>query len=131
MASIVYFTIQADDIERAAAFYTKTFGWRIEKWGGTWDGSDDYWLIDTGTEEQPAMQGTLMKRPGAVDSPMLNGYMCGIESTSIDADLETVVANGGSLVFPKITIPAVGWVAYCRDTEGNFFELRQMDTSAA
>jgi predicted enzyme related to lactoylglutathione lyase len=42
-----------------------------------------------------------------------------------------VADNGGSLLSPKVTIPDVGWVAYCRDTEGNFFELRQMDPSAA
>jgi predicted enzyme related to lactoylglutathione lyase len=131
MARIVYFTIQADDIERAGTFYRNVFGWQIEKWGGTWDGSDDYWLVSTGDENNPGLSGTLMKRPGPVDSGLLNSYMCGIESTEIDADLKAVVDNGGSLVSPKITIPGVGWVAYCRDTEANFFELRQMDSSAA
>jgi predicted enzyme related to lactoylglutathione lyase len=131
MAGIVYFTIQADDIERAAAFYSKTFGWEIEKWGGTWAGTDEYWLINTGTAEQPGLAGTLMKRPGPVQSPLLNGFMCGIQSTSIDADIQAVAGNGGSLLSPKVTIPGVGWVAYCRDTEGNFFELRHMDPSAA
>lgn len=131
MAGIVYFTIQADDIERAADFYRKTFGWEIEKWGGTWAGTDEYWLINTGTADQPGLAGTLMKRPGPVQSPLLNGFMCGIGSTSIDADIQAVGENGGSLLSPKVTIPGVGWVAYCRDTEGNFFELRHMDPSAA
>jgi predicted enzyme related to lactoylglutathione lyase len=131
MANIVYFTIQADDVERAVDFYRQTFGWEIEKWGGTWANTDDYWLINTGTAEQPGLPGTIMKRPAPVQSPLLNGFMCGIESTSIDADIKAVADNGGSLLSPKVTIPGVGWVAYCRDTESNFFELRHMDPSAA
>jgi predicted enzyme related to lactoylglutathione lyase len=131
MSQIVYFTIQADDTERAGAFYRNMFGWQIEKWGGSWAGSEDYWLINTGSEDEPGLSGTLMKRPAPADSQLLNAFMCGIESTAIDDDLEAVVTHGGSLVSPKITIEGVGWVAYCRDTEGNFFELRQMDASAA
>ena len=131
MSQIVYFTIQADDTERAGTFYKEMFGWHIEKWGGSWGGSEDYWLINTGTEDEPGLPGTLMKRPAPVESPWLNGFMCGIETVAIDDDLEAVVAHGGELVSPKITIEGVGWVAYCRDTEGNFFELRQMDESAA
>lgn len=131
MARIVYFTIQADDVLRAADFYRNTFGWHIEKWGGEWGGTDEFYLIETGTEDDPALPGTLMKRPGKVDSQLLNAFMCGIESTAIDDDMAAVVANGGSLVSPKVTIPGVGWVAYCRDTEENFIELRQMDPEAA
>ncbi|MFF7995594.1 VOC family protein [Kitasatospora xanthocidica] len=131
MARIVYFTIQADDVLRAVDFYQKSFGWHIEKWGGEWGGTDEFYLIETGTEDEPGLPGTLMKRPAKVDSQLLNGFMVGIESGDMDADMAKLVANGGSLVSPKVTIPGVGWVAYCKDTEDNFIELRQMDPEAA
>jgi predicted enzyme related to lactoylglutathione lyase len=32
-----------------------------------------------------------------------------------------VAANQGQIVQPKAEIPGVGWLAYCKDTEGNIF----------
>jgi len=43
-ARIVHFEIPADDPQRAAAFYKKAFGWKIEKWPGPME----YWMVTTG-----------------------------------------------------------------------------------
>src|SRR6266853_4025973 len=43
-ASIVWFEIPADNVERAKKFYGALFGWKIEKFPGM----TDYWHIDTG-----------------------------------------------------------------------------------
>ena len=43
-ASIVWFEIPADNVERAKKFYGDLFGWKIEKFPGPMD----YWHIDTG-----------------------------------------------------------------------------------
>ena len=44
MSRIIHFEIPASDPERAANFYRRTFGWKIEKWPGPMD----YWLVTTG-----------------------------------------------------------------------------------
>jgi len=41
------------------------------------------------------------------------------------------VAAGGSIAVPKMPIPTMGWLAYCKDTEGNLFGMMQMDAKAA
>src|SRR5204863_10015325 len=47
----------ASNPERAANFYRKAFGWKIEKWPGP----TDYWLVNTGAEGTPGINGGLMK----------------------------------------------------------------------
>ncbi len=50
MPRVIHFEIPASDPERAAAFYKKTFGWKIEKWPGP----TEYWLVTTlGTSCSP------------------------------------------------------------------------------
>ncbi len=122
MPRVIHFEIAADDPERAVGFYTKVFGWKIEKW----DGPSEYWLVTTGPENEPGIDGGLGRRsePGA-----------GTENTvgvdSVDAAVEKVVAHGGKVIRPKAAVPGVGWLAYCQDTEGNRFGLMQDDSSAA
>ena len=41
------------------------------------------------------------------------------------------VAAGGTVAVPKMPIPTMGWLAYCKDTEGNIFGMMQMDPAAA
>ncbi len=57
----VHFEIHADDPERAAAFYRSVFDWEIEKW----EGPREYWLVTTGPEGTPGINGGLMKRARA------------------------------------------------------------------
>jgi hypothetical protein len=57
MASIVWFEIPADDVERAKSFYGALFGWKIEKFPGPME----YWHIDTGGSDD-APDGGMLKR---------------------------------------------------------------------
>lgn len=122
MSRITHFEIPADDPERAIKFYETVFGWTIEKW----DGPIEYWLIMTGPEDQPGIDGGLAKR----SDPEI-----GVENTIEVADLEgsllDVEKNGGKLIRPKIAVPGVGWMAYIKDTEGNIFGLMETDPEAA
>jgi len=43
-ASLVWFEIPADNVDRARTFYGKLFGWKIERFPGP----RPYWHIDTG-----------------------------------------------------------------------------------
>jgi predicted enzyme related to lactoylglutathione lyase len=45
--------------------------------------------------------------------------------------LVKAVAAGGVVAVPKMPIPTMGWLAYCKDTEGNLFGMMQMDANAA
>lgn len=122
MSRVTHFEIPADNPERAIKFYETVFGWTIEKW----DGPIEYWLIMTGPEDQPGIDGGLAKR----SDPEI-----GVENTIEVADLEgsllDVEKNGGKLIRPKIAVPGVGWMAYIKDTEGNVFGLMETDPEAA
>lgn len=47
MPRVVHFDISVDDPERAIKFYTEVLGWNISKW----EGSIDYWFVNTGEQK--------------------------------------------------------------------------------
>lgn len=117
---IVHFEIPADDPERAKDFYEKVFGWKIEKW----DGPMDYWLVNTG-EKDPGINGGLTRR---ADPVTITTNTVGVEN--LDNKLNEVTGAGGEIVMPRSVIPNMGYLAYCKDTEGNIFGLMESDESA-
>jgi predicted enzyme related to lactoylglutathione lyase len=127
MPRIVHFDIRTDDPERAIAFYKKAFGWSIVKWSG---GPMDYWLVTTGPEGEPGINGGLSRRmePGKCEHS--HGYNCTVGVDSIDDAVEKVKAAGGTITMQKTPLPGVGWFAACVDTEGNGFALMQADPKA-
>jgi predicted enzyme related to lactoylglutathione lyase len=125
MGRVVHFEIHADDPERAGRFYERAFGWTIHKWEVPQEGLD-YWLVTTGPDSEPGINGGIMKRrdpQGAVYNT--------IAVDSVEAACRRLEDCGGKVVVPKFAVPGVGWVAYFRDTEGNVFGLHQADPSAA
>ena len=116
MPRVVHFEIPADDPERAVKFYEAAFGWKISKW----EGPMEYWLVITGEEDQPGIDGAIMPREGpAAQANTVNT----VEVSSFDEFADKVKAAGGKLLSPKQEIPGVGYHAYCADTEGNLFGL--------
>ena len=126
MPRIIHFDVKTDDPDRAMAFYKKAFGWSFEKWNGPMD----YWMVTTGPEGTPGINGGLSKRMEPVTCTDTHGYECTIGVDSIDDGIEKVKAFGGTITMPKTPIPGVGWFAGCRDTEGNGFSLMQDDPKA-
>ena len=83
----VHFEISADDPERALHFYREVFGWQSQKW----DGPRDYWLLSTGANDEPGIDGGLaLRHPGP---PVVNT----IEVDSIDAHLAKIASQGGQI----------------------------------
>jgi predicted enzyme related to lactoylglutathione lyase len=121
MPRVVHFEIHAGNPERAISFYQKVFDWGFQKW----EGPMPYWLITTGPNDQPGINGGLVQRQGEVDGQAVIGYVCTVDVQSVDASTATVQANGGTVVLPKMPIPGVGWLVYCKDTEGNIFGMMQ------
>jgi uncharacterized protein len=114
--------IPSDNPERAIAFYEAVFGWKFQKW----EGPMPYWLITTGPDSEPGINGGMLPRQHP-NQPCVNTTTV----ANIDATLATVAAHGGQTVVPKMPVPTVGWMAYCKDLDGNIFGLMQMDAAAA
>lgn len=111
MPRVIHFEINADDPKRAAQFYENVFGWKISKW----EGPAEYWLVNTGDEKQPGINGGIM---GCMDKATIVNT---IDVPSVDEYVKKVVKAGGKQVSKKNAIPGIGYFAYCADTEGNIF----------
>ena len=121
MPRVIHFEIDAAKPERLVNFYEKIFGWKIEKW----EGPVEYWLITTGKDDQPGINGGLSKRTES--QPTIANT---IDIPSVDEFVKKVEKNGGKIVVPKHAIPGVGYIAYFKDPEGNVFGMMQDDPSA-
>ena len=126
MPRVVHFEIHAGDAARAINFYEKIFGWTFSKW----DGPMPYWLVTTGPDSEPGINGGLHERRGEIDGQAVIAYVCTVGVESVDASIATVAANGGTIAVPKMPIPGMGWLVYCKDTEGNIFGMMQPDANA-
>ena len=120
MGRVIHFELPIDNAERATNFYSGVFGWTIQKW----EGPTDYWLIGTG-EGQPGIDGAFTMRSGAMTHTTNT-----IEVTSLDDAVAKVRELGGTVLEARLTVPGIGYLAYCIDTEGNVFGMMQNDQSA-
>jgi len=127
MARVAHFEIHADDPQRAINFYSTLFGWEFQQWGG-----QEYWLIKTGSADEPGIDGGLVRRRG--DRPQVgqavNAYVCTIMVTSLDETIAAADKGGGTVALAKMPVPGVGWLAYFHDPEGNIFGVMQNDPNA-
>jgi predicted enzyme related to lactoylglutathione lyase len=120
MPRVIHFELFADEPERAAKFYNDVFGWKSDKWG-----EQDYWLISTGEEGTPGINGGMGRRE-ANRMQTTNT----IDVPSVDEYVEKITSAGGKVVAPKMPITGVGYLAYCMDTENNLFGIIQNDPNA-
>jgi predicted enzyme related to lactoylglutathione lyase len=116
MARVEHFEIAATDPEKVISFYKNTFGWQIEKWNGP----TDYWLVNTGDQAKPGINGAITLREGALGATINT-----IGVPSFDDALEKVIMNGGKAITDKTDIPGVGIMCYCEDIEGNRFGIME------
>ena len=121
MPRIVHFEIPAENPERAVKFYQKVFNWKIEKWAGPMD----YWLVTTGDEKQPGINGAI-----TLKSKLAAVTINTVDVPSVDNFLKKITEAGGKVVLKKTAVPGVGYLAYCADTEGNVFGIMQNDPAA-
>jgi hypothetical protein len=105
--------IPYDDEERAKAFYTKVFGWSMTPM----DGFDGYSMYEAG----PGDLGGGLGRRGVNAPDRIRNY---VDCDDIDAAIERVIANGGSIQEPKTDL-GFGWMAAFLDSEGNELGLYQ------
>ncbi|HYE22801.1 MAG TPA: VOC family protein [Verrucomicrobiae bacterium] len=125
----MHFEIHAEDPARAVNFYQSLFGWEFKQWGNP---QQEYWLITTGKEGEPGINGGLFKRRGPVPevAQPVNAYVCTVETDNLDSYINKVKKMNGKIVVEKMAIPGVGWLCYCTDSEGNIFGMTQSDIKA-
>ena len=131
MKRVVHFEIGAQDPERASKFYSTVFGWKIQKWT---DNHQEYWLVTTGSLDEPGIIGGIFHRVERVPRPEriqeANAYICTMDVENLDESIAKVNANGGEVVTEKLEIPGTGYLAYANDTEGNIFGMMESSPDA-
>lgn len=120
-ASVAWFEVPADDIERAKTFYGSLFGWTFAKIPAA---IPDYWHIDTGGKDA-SPDGGLMPRMHPAQ-PITN-Y---VAVPSVSTAATKVRKLGGTICKPKTPVPGMGYFVICEDTEGNTFALWEMNPRA-
>jgi len=119
--TVVHFEIPAGDTEKLMKFYTKLFGWKMQK--VEWM---DYWLIETvpvnekGQHVRPGVNGGMYKKEVHDDRP--RNF---ISVESVDEYIKKIKALGGKIIVPKQEVPKTGWTAIAIDPEGNVFGIFQ------
>jgi len=126
MSRVIHFEIHAENPERAIAFYQSCFGWQFQQWGG----AVEYWTIKTGPDNEPGINGGLIRRKGKIDGQAVIAYVCTIDVENLDQTISTVEKHGGVVVHEKMTIPGIGWLIFMKDAEGNIFGALQADKHA-
>ena len=117
---LAHFAINADDVDRAKAFYSRVFGWTYASWG-----PPGFYVIE-GAGPYAAIQG----RRELTKGQKMTGFECTIAVESIDRAEAAVLAGGGTVALPRSVIAGVGTLMFFRDTEGNTFGCMQYDPKA-
>lgn len=114
---IRHVSFNADDLDRARAFYEAALGWRLEPWG-----PPDYYQAFH-EDQILALHARRELKPGA--------RMVGAEITfsvkDLDASIAAIEGAGGRLVSRPFYIEGVGRLVYFEDTEGNIAGAMQYD----
>lgn len=109
--AVVHFEIGCPDVKAGSAFYGAVFGWKLVPAGNSA-------LIETGKEG--ALPGHLNQLAPHDPQQYITVY---IETDSLEADLEAVVANGGERMVDPIQLPDGRRFAWFKDVAGNMVGL--------
>lgn len=120
VGSIVWFQIAADDMERAKAFYSNLFGWKVNPFRGM----TDYQQIETGRADG-SPNGGLAKRDDQ-NHPIITYFAV----ESVDESAAKIKKHGGKILQPKTAVPQMGYFAVCQDTEKNTFGIWELNDNA-
>lgn len=78
-------------------FYKNVFKWKIDKWDGY-----DYWLITTGEDNEPGINGALLSNEF---SSMVRDI---INVDSYDDFAQKIEKTGGKMLSKKMEVPGLG-----------------------
>ena len=122
MPKVNFFEIPFDDPERVTKFYSKVFGWEIEK--NTSAGFDYYFIHtrddDDGDDPLSASSyswGMIKKREPADHTVIY------VDVPSVEEYSKKVDENCGKILVQKTEVKDMGYFIYCEDSEQNRFVL--------
>ncbi len=118
---VVHFEIPCDNPEQTINFFKDVFGWTFQPFG-----NEEYWLVTTGDEKSPGINGGFMKKRDP-RQPVVNT----INVENLDESIQKIEKAGGKIMLPKMAVPTVGWVAYFTDPDGNIHGIWQNDPAAS
>lgn len=123
---VVHFEMPSVDNKRAAAFYTKAFGWDMQELGpemggyllaGTTDTDENQMVTTPGT-----INGGFFKRQ---DDELNRAPHVVISVDDIEESRKAVEDAGGQIMTEKMNIPGIGLYYSFKDTEGNIVGMLQ------
>ena len=123
MPRVVHFEIYTENPDAVRPFYQDVFGWKFQKFEG---GPMEYWVVTTGDDKQPGINGGLTRPREGQSAGTLNT----IGVPSLDESIKKIEQSGGKICVPKMGIPGVGWLAYAQDPGGNVFGIIEPDANA-
>jgi uncharacterized protein len=118
MSRVVHFEIMAREPQKAIDFYSTVLDWKFEKQDNP---GLDYWLVTTGDERAPGING------GLASGDPIGAVVNTIGVADVDATLQKVEENGGKIVRPREPLPGMGPYATFEDPAGNQFGLMQVN----
>ncbi len=124
-SNLAHFSINADDVPAARAFYERVFGWTFTAWG-----PPGFFQIRTGTEDAPGVPGALQRRRELVEGRPTIGAECTFAVDDVDATARSIVAAGGTILLDRFTISGVGHLIFFEDPAGNAIGAMQYDPAA-
>jgi uncharacterized protein len=117
---VTHFEVPCDNPEQTMNFFKEVFGWTFQKFGDM-----PYWTVITGDDKSPGINGGFMKKNDP-NQPVVTT----IEVAHIDEAMTKIEKAKGKIVVPKMPIPAVGWLAYFKDPDGNIHGVYENDPGA-
>lgn len=115
-----WFEIYVQDMDRAKAFYEKTFGAKLQQL----DSPIEIWAWPMDAKGI-GCKGALVKMPGK-DSGV-GGVIIYFPVSECGAFVTRAVENGGRVQNEKKSIGQYGFIAHILDTEGNLIGLHSME----
>ncbi len=122
--TLAHFSINANDVERAARFYGGVFGWKFQAWG-----PPGFYMIEMPQATMP-MRASLQQRRDLVEGMPLNGMECTFAVENARETAAAVEAHGGEIVMPLCTLPGIGHLFFFKDPEGNVAGAMEYDATA-
>jgi predicted enzyme related to lactoylglutathione lyase len=130
MDPVVHFEMPYQDRDRLIDFYSKAFGWQMEKTG---EEMGNYVTAATTETDQNRM----IKTPGAInggfypktaDAPPYPSVVISVDD--IKESMKKVTASGGKVLGEPMEIPGIGQYVSFTDSEGNRVSLLQASSRA-
>ena len=106
MQRVIHFEIYTRDPEAVCPFYQDVFGWKFQKFEG---GPIEYWLVTTGDNNDPGINGGLARPREGQSAGTINT----IAVSSLDQSIKKIEERGGRICVAKMGDPQCGMASLC------------------